>query len=1619
MPSQQPTHLLSTPKLGLERERDTMTSSGGQDWNLTSTFATPATTPSPTSTSSTPGGNSSAAARNRRRSSTIGASSSSTHLTTALPPHLSSSLHSSMVAGDTDTETGRSAAPLTARSTPTRFSESRDPCQPVSSPLHPDMQKFLERPTSLPSVPQGPPPVPPRLNSLEADAVSDQAHTKTPQHPRHPRTQSAQSRSRQQSPSVRLALANPALSKSLSASPSPGRIEFELDQQTHAKDNFERNVRRYYYQLTIGCQLPSCSNRLCKSCKASPKMTKDAAAILSVQLAARPRLFFCKNCPLDPHSQTSYSPHATTSHTEGSLSPHRKQKLASHIKPAKIITTTSSSRSSPGPGVSSDDFTHTRDLLYEPTEYSKSTPSLSAPHILSPSNLSHPSFAYHSPDDTQKAAYSPLSPPSPTERSGTPLFRSLLSVAPFSTLFSPQTKSSGRSNIAKSKGTPCRRASPSALHSGMSMSGSVANTGRARNEDEGSCRRRGARGRCFSPVSLDSSALSVMSNPPRTGFESRRSSNTRLLSDNESVAYTMSDLHSSGSFNTIYPEKTIGLGLSSGRLHPQKVLDLSRYYRTSPHEKSGHAIKHRISQRRKKRNTPNGSASLGLRPLFGSSKDPDGDSLCSSSSTDDERVGGPNSSWRVYSTEEQELQAQEQHRHQQSSPSNSTAMSTVSPPQSPWEKPLDNQTPYSFTRGSPRRDSSSSLSSIDESSSQEWFPAAHPRQTRGYPTQIDGLSSSFGTQPSLSGRNDTRLALPYLNLTLLRQAIATYNSSRPERKSQSRILASFEDLAFNASESEGELANPLGTDGHSRLDQYDESALHLLNISEKNGPVESAPKTLIPMALETDKRDQDQDLCLGSTLQEEVVESCVAPPLHTPHSDADLSSESETEGLFMTRSRYESSAHSVNSSCAYSTGGDSTFLVDSLRSVFSSASALGASFLMKDREERLGHGGEPYSPSLDGVNVGGIDLEALRECYEMMIELKPRTIFTIQVTSSVEILLAKMELEQAKAMGRKQWSEDEMRAVVVLLMNPLLFEQPYQESLLRRILQIFITLQDTAMMIEWLSCLDEEGMAQLVTLFKMYLSAHFTTRPVGLTHPAICAVKGLDILYQANNIGTQREQERQRRSAIQDAKDGKQTTVMSEATSTISYKYFYSGIMEALKFRDEYQIWREGWEKSDEEKPFSYFDYPFLLSPTSKSHIINLDALTQMSAHYEDACVRHAMADHAQRLLPDSLSITAREFQKGIRTGSSPYLVLELSRAHLVEEAFEQITKKHADLKKPLKVAFVDVGEEGMDQGGVTKEFFQIMVEKVFDSQFGLFKELEEQRSWWFEGTMDGSSHVEMSEEDARVRLVEYELVGVLVGLALYNGVILGVRFPSVVYRKLLNWPVGLDTFIESFPALGHGLEQMLTWTDGDVYDVFMREFEISYEHFGQVTTIPLVPGGQDLPVTNANREEYVQTYIKHYVHTHIRQEFEAFQRGFEKICSGPALKLLRPEELELLLCGNSDLDMHDLEASCMYDDGYSANHTLIKEFWQIVHEEMTAEQYKQLLVFVTGSDRVPIRGLKDLMFVIQRNGPDSERLPTALTCFSRLLLPEYADKDKLKERLVTAIENSHGFGLV
>ena len=79
----------------------------------------------------------------------------------------------------------------------------------------------------------------------------------------------------------------------------------------------------------------------------------------------------------------------------------------------------------------------------------------------------------------------------------------------------------------------------------------------------------------------------------------------------------------------------------------------------------------------------------------------------------------------------------------------------------------------------------------------------------------------------------------------------------------------------------------------------------------------------------------------------------------------------------------------------------------------------------------------------------------------------------------------------------------------------------------------------------------------------------------------------------------------------------------------------------------------------------------------------------------------------------------------------------------------------------------------------------------------------------------------------------------------------------------------------------------------------------------------------------------------------------------------------------------------------------------------------MTEEQQKRFLAFCTGSDRAPILGLGSVRLYIGRHGEDSDRLPSAHTCFNHLLIPEYSDKDKLKQKLLLAINNAEGFGLM
>jgi ubiquitin-protein ligase E3 A len=118
------------------------------------------------------------------------------------------------------------------------------------------------------------------------------------------------------------------------------------------------------------------------------------------------------------------------------------------------------------------------------------------------------------------------------------------------------------------------------------------------------------------------------------------------------------------------------------------------------------------------------------------------------------------------------------------------------------------------------------------------------------------------------------------------------------------------------------------------------------------------------------------------------------------------------------------------------------------------------------------------------------------------------------------------------------------------------------------------------------------------------------------------------------------------------------------------HSFYNSTINTKLNFKEEYKHWRKTLN-SQKITEFSYFNYPFLFSPVSKTRILHIDAMVQMSQEFEDAVVHQAIVIHAQRFLHDSPSVV--NLEKGLKGATNPFFVLEVRRQHLVKDVLDQV----------------------------------------------------------------------------------------------------------------------------------------------------------------------------------------------------------------------------------------------------------------------------------------------------------------------------------------------------------
>lgn len=351
---------------------------------------------------------------------------------------------------------------------------------------------------------------------------------------------------------------------------------------------------------------------------------------------------------------------------------------------------------------------------------------------------------------------------------------------------------------------------------------------------------------------------------------------------------------------------------------------------------------------------------------------------------------------------------------------------------------------------------------------------------------------------------------------------------------------------------------------------------------------------------------------------------------------------------------------------------------------------------------------------------------------------------------------------------------------------------------------------------------------------------------------------------------------------------------------------------------------------------------------------------------------------------------------------------IKVRRDHIFEDSYQEVMRQTPqDLKKRLMIKFD--GEEGLDYGGVSREFFFLLSHEMFNPFYCLFEYSAHDNY-----TLQINPHSGINPE----HLNYFKFIGRCVGLAIFHRRFLDAFFIGAFYKMILRKKVVLT----DMDGVDAEFYRNLEWTlENDITDILELTFSVEDDQFGEIVTVDLKPDGRNIPVDNENKQEYVELVTEWKISKRIEEQFNAFITGFNELIPQELINVFDERELELLIGGIADIDVDDWKKHTDYR-GYSESDEVIQWFWKAVRS-YDAEQKSRLLQFTTGTSRIPVNGFKDLQgsdgprrFTIEKAG-EVQHLPKSHTCFNRVDLPPYKDYDSLVQKLTLAVEETVGFG--
>ncbi|XP_034402246.1 probable E3 ubiquitin-protein ligase HERC1 isoform X2 [Cyclopterus lumpus] len=261
--------------------------------------------------------------------------------------------------------------------------------------------------------------------------------------------------------------------------------------------------------------------------------------------------------------------------------------------------------------------------------------------------------------------------------------------------------------------------------------------------------------------------------------------------------------------------------------------------------------------------------------------------------------------------------------------------------------------------------------------------------------------------------------------------------------------------------------------------------------------------------------------------------------------------------------------------------------------------------------------------------------------------------------------------------------------------------------------------------------------------------------------------------------------------------------------------------------------------------------------------------------------------------------------------------------------------------------------------------------------------------------------------------LVQLRFLGILMAVAIRTKKPLDLHLAPWVWKQLCSMPLG-EPDLEEVDLLTYRTLQGILHLEnsGITEDDFhvMIPLDSFMAHSADGRLVPVVPGGQNISLTFANRTEYVERALDYRLHE-MDSQVAAVREGMSNIIPVPLLSLLTAQQLEQLVCGLPEVSVEMLKKLVRYRD-ITESHQLIGWFWQSL-EEFTNEERVLFLRFVSGRSRLPSNpaDITHKFQIIKVDRPING-LPTAQTCFFLFRLPPYTSQAILAERLRYSIHN-------